>query len=76
MTVEGPDAGHQFHFSVTIQGSYAIVGDPRHHDADPDSISDPFRLTVRAWSLPAACRVAAATPLHQWHSDALRSEDG
>lgn len=60
----GLPAGHQFRFAVTVQGSYAIVGDPQHHDSD--TVSEPFRLTVRAWNLPEACRIAAQTPLHRW----------
>lgn len=66
MTDPGPAAGHQFHFAVTVQGSYQIVGDPAYYDCEPDPPAEPFRLTVRAWSLAAACRMAARTPLHQW----------
>lgn len=62
----GPGSGHQFRFSVTVQGSYSIEGDPRHYDSDPDTISDPFCLTVRAWSLAEACREAAQMPFHRW----------
>jgi hypothetical protein len=68
-TDPGPSAGHQFRFAVTVQGSYAVGDDPQHYDSDPDTESEPFRLTVRAWSLAAACRVAAQTPLHQWEVD-------
>lgn len=43
--------------------------DPQYYDSDPNTESEPFRLTVRAWDLPAACRAAAQTPLHQWEVD-------
>lgn len=46
--------GHQFHFSVTVQGEGA------------DWVGEPFRVTVRAWSLSAACTKAAAIPLAGW----------
>lgn len=62
----GPGMGHQFRFAVTVQGSYSIEGDSKHYDSDPNTISEPFTLTVRAWSLPEACRVAAAIPFHEW----------
>lgn len=61
-----PSSGHQFHFAVTVQGSYTVDGDPEHHDSDPDTVSEPFTLTVRAWSLTATCKTAALVPFHQW----------
>lgn len=61
-TVSAED-GHQFHFSVTSQGSYA-VGDGPHEDSE--YIGEPFRLTVRAWSLREACEKAAAVSLAEW----------
>ena len=70
----GPGAGHQFHFVVRVQGSYSIGGDPRHYDCDPDTISEPFRLTVRAWSLPEACRIAARVSLSEWGSESSEAE--
>lgn len=69
---KGPADGHQFHFVVTVQGSYQVVGDPRivgdvpYRDCAPDPSAEPFRLTVRAWSLVEACAIAAQTPLPQW----------
>lgn len=66
MTESGPDAGHQFHFAVTVQGSYQIVGDPTYYDCDPDPAASPFQLTVRAWCLADACRIAAEVPFHRW----------
>lgn len=72
MNDPGPSAGHQFHFAVTVQGAYAIVGDPRHYDCEPDPDAEPFQLTVRAWDLAAACRVAAETPFAAWrHAEEL-----
>jgi hypothetical protein len=62
----GPSDGHQFHFAVTVQGSYQIVGDPQHYDCEPDPEADPFTLTVRAWCLADACRVAAEVPFSKW----------
>lgn len=51
-----PDADrrHRFEFAVTVQG------------ADADWVGEPFRLTVRAWSLAEACGTAMVTPLHEW----------
>lgn len=57
------DDGHQFHFAVSIQGSSAVVGEPHR---DVDWIGEPFKLTVRAWSLSEACAKAAAVPLPGW----------
>lgn len=62
----GPSDGHQFHFAVTVQGSYRIEGDPTYYDCEPDPAAEPFRLTVRAWNLVDACRVAAEVPFPQW----------
>lgn len=65
--MSGPNDGHQFHFTVNVQGSYAVAGDPQHYDCDPDTMIAPFTLTVRAWSLSEACRVAAQAALSEWH---------
>lgn len=62
----GPATGHQFHFAVTVQGSYRIVGETEYHDCDPDPDAEPLTLTVRAWNLSQACRVAAQTPFGLW----------
>lgn len=62
----GPDDGHQFHFAARVQGSYAIVGDPRHYDCNPDTMAEPFTVTVRAWSLPEACRKLGEMPFVAW----------
>lgn len=53
--------GHQFHFSVTTQPECA------------DWVGEPFTLTVRAWSLSAACSRAAAVPLTGWTHPAEES---
>lgn len=50
----GTREGHQFHFSVATQGEGA------------DWIGEPFAVTVRAWSLSAACTKASAIPLADW----------
>jgi hypothetical protein len=60
---EGPEDGHQFHFKVTLQASYEVAGE--HKDAHEES--DPFEITVRAWSLSEACEKAAQIPLGEWH---------
>lgn len=62
----GPYAGHQFHFAVTVQGSYRIEGETEYHDSEPDPDAVPFTLTVRAWDLSHACQVAAQTPFGLW----------
>jgi hypothetical protein len=69
VTDPGPSAGHQFRFAVTVQGSYLLGDDPQYYDSDPNTESEPFWLTVRAWDLSAACRAAAQTPSHQWKVD-------
>lgn len=78
MNIPDPSKGHQFRFAVTVQGSYQIVGDPMYYDCDSDPAAEPFTLTVRAWSLAAACRIAAQTPFHQWEhpGDPLEIEEG
>lgn len=57
--------GHQFHFQVMVQGAYRGADGLYHDEVEPVEY-DPFTLTVRAWSLAAACRRAAETPLDQW----------
>jgi hypothetical protein len=61
---ESPEDGHQFHFSVTLQASYARV--PGEPSQDSSEVSDPFQITVRAWSLSEACEKAAQIPLGEW----------
>lgn len=62
---EGPEYGHQFHFSVAVQGSYSVVGEPGYKDeADPGP--ERFTLTVRAWNLRDACAAASRAPLTSW----------
>lgn len=47
--------GHYFHFSVCVQAE------------DADRIGEePFKLTVRAWSLQEACRKASEVKLPSW----------
>jgi hypothetical protein len=60
---EDPEDGHQFHFAVRCQGSSAVTGEPH---TDDDWMGEAFRLTVRAWSLAAACRKAGELGLYQW----------
>jgi hypothetical protein len=61
----GPDDGHTFVISVRSRGSYKVVGEAHHHDADWMN-ERPLTLTVRAWSLPAAMRAAALVGLNDW----------
>lgn len=64
---DSPEMGHTFHIEVASRGSYAVVGEPGHTDAD--HFGPPMTLDVRAWDLPAALRKAAAVPLNEWGSD-------
>jgi hypothetical protein len=59
-----PNDGHRFRFTVTHAGSYGVVGEDGHTDAD--WWSEPWSLEVRAWSLSAACRAAATADLQTW----------
>jgi len=61
---EGPEAGHRFHFTMTSQGSYSVVGVEGHTDSD--MLSEPWTVTVRAWNLPDALRKAADLSLDAW----------
>jgi hypothetical protein len=61
-----PNDGHRFRFTVTHAGSYGVVGQADHTDAD--WWSEPSSLLVRAWSLPAACRAAATATLSDWYA--------
>lgn len=63
--MSAPEEGHQFHFSVCVQGAHR---DPEGiYRDEPEPVEyDPFTLTVRAWNLSAACERAAATPLSAW----------
>ncbi len=69
-----PDDGHQFHISVRIQGSYGVKDESGHQDSD--IIGEPFRLTVRAWDLRAACLFAAQKALRDWTIPDNPGEDG
>lgn len=60
-----PEEGHQFHFSVMVQGVYRGA-DGLHHDAPEPIEYTPFTITVRAWNLPDACAKAAQLPLAEW----------
>ena len=72
---EGPRDGHQFHFSVACQGASSVVGDPDSY-RDDDWIGEPFTVTVRAHSLPEACRKAALLDLAAWAFPAEDAPDG
>lgn len=61
---DGPEQGHTFQLVVSSRGSYGVVGEQGHTDAD--YFSDPWVIEVRAWSLPAALRKAAELPLSAW----------
>lgn len=58
--------GHQFHFQVMVQRTYRSDEDGLYHDEEEPVEYEPITLTVRAWSLAAACRHAAETPLKDW----------
>jgi hypothetical protein len=58
----GPDAGHRFQLTAWMLPS---VGAP-HRRRDGAEVTGPYQLTVRAWSLPAACEIAARLPLDKW----------
>jgi hypothetical protein len=60
-----PEDGHQFHFSVCVQGAHRGADGLYHDESEPVEY-EPFTLTVRAWNLAAACRRAAETPLAEW----------
>jgi len=73
----GPEDGHQFHFSVQVQGSYRVGAGPHVDAAEPTPPEDAFRLTVRAWNLRDACREAALIPLVLWkHGSPSGDEEG
>jgi hypothetical protein len=60
----GPDDGHLWTLAVGSRMSSRVVGEEHHTDAD--WTTEPWTLEVRAWSLPAALRAAAASPLSAW----------
>lgn len=62
--MSGPQDGHQFHFTVHLQPSYGVVGEPLR-DAETPS-PDSFRVTVRAWNLRDACLAAGSVGLNDW----------
>lgn len=59
-----PSPGHQFHFSVTLQPNYTLSGDS--HWFDSAEVTEPFTVSVRAFSLSEACMKAAELPLAAW----------
>lgn len=61
--VGGLDEGHRFTLTAVSRGSFRMQDGP-HFDADWSS--EPWTLTVRAWSLRAALRKAAELPLSAW----------
>lgn len=71
---DGPENGHQFHFSVGVQASSSVTGIPGYRDA-PEVGSDRFTLTVRAWSLREACEAAAKVPIEAWSWSASADPD-
>lgn len=58
------DDGHTFRISVETRGSFGVVGEPHHTDAE--WWGAPFVREMRAWDLPQALRVAATLPLSSW----------
>lgn len=66
----GPEQGHQFHFTVQLQASVAVVDGPHTDLPAPLPGAEPFTVTVRAWNLRDACRAAAELALNDWaHGD-------
>lgn len=57
--------GHQFHFQAMIQGAHRGA-DGLYHDEEAPVEYEPFTITVRAWSLAAACAKLARLPLSAW----------
>ncbi|MGW4525153.1 hypothetical protein [Amycolatopsis sp. NPDC004378] len=56
--------GHQFHFTVDIQGAHRVGDGPYVDEEQPAGL--PFTVTVRAWNLRDACIAAAALSLADW----------
>lgn len=61
----GPEDGHTFRFSMTSRGSYGVVGQEGHTDAEWFT-EEPWTLEVRAWNLTDALRKAAELPMSAW----------
>jgi hypothetical protein len=66
--VPPPGEGHEFQVSVTSRGYSSVVGVPGSGRLD-DWVSEPVTVTVRAWDLPAALRLAAEVSLGDWFED-------
>lgn len=64
MAIEGPDDGHLITITATLRASSKVDGDAHHSDSD--WTSEPWTLSVRAWSLAAAMRKAGDLPLSAW----------
>lgn len=64
MSVNGPDQGHTFRFSLSMRGS-ARVGDGPYEDA-PSFHPTHKVVEVRAWNLREALEKASALPLAAW----------
>jgi hypothetical protein len=58
-----PEDGHLWQFEVRGRPSFGDA-EGKHHDAD--WVGNPWKLEVRAWSLPEACEKAAQVPLPDW----------
>lgn len=66
-TADVPENGHTFAITVACRGSSSVTGQPGHSDAN--WWGGELRLSVRSWSLRAACEAAAGVPLNEWAWD-------
>lgn len=66
---DDPEQGHTFRIEVTSRGSYGVVGEEGHTDAE-EFMGGPMTIDIRAWNLPDALRQAAAVFPAIWHLDA------
>lgn len=66
---DDPEHGHTFRIEITSRGSYGVVGEEGHTDAE-EFMGGPMTIDMRAWNLPDALRQAAAVFPAIWHLDA------
>jgi hypothetical protein len=71
--MDSPEDGHRFTITFTSQGSYAVEGVPGHTDSKLPP-SEPHSVTVRAWDLRAALRLAATLPMSAWYEKEFEAE--
>jgi hypothetical protein len=71
---EGPDDGHTFRLEAHSRGSYGVVGQEGHTDADWLG-EPPLTVEVRAWNLKDALRKALGLSLADWSREGHRLGD-